>query len=187
MAPWSASRRSCANGCASRSAVSGSPVRRSSTRRASRPPRRAASGATTGGKKVLGRKRHLLVDTTGLILRIHVHPADEQDRDSGLDLLVGADREFPCIEQLWADGAYQGEFEDWVETTLGWRVTIVSAQPEQVGFAVQPRRWVVERSFAHLGRYRRLAKDFEHLVECVVAHIFTASIHIMLKRLAAAA
>ena len=126
------------------------------------------------------------MDTTGLILRVHVHPADEQDRDSGLDLLVGADQEFPCIEQLWADGAYQGEFEDWVETTLGWRVTIVSAPPDHVGFAVQPRRWVVERTFAHLGRYRRLAKDFEHLVACVIAHILTASIHLMLKRLVAA-
>jgi putative transposase len=93
-----------------------------------------------GGKRITGRKRHLLVDTTGLILRVHVHPADEQDRDSGLDLLVGADHEFPCIEQLWADGADQGEFEDWVETTLGWRVSIVSAPPDQIGFAVQPRR-----------------------------------------------
>jgi transposase len=126
------------------------------------------------------------VDTTGLILRVHVHPADEQDRDSGLDLLVGADHEFPRIEQLWADGAYQGEFEDWVETTLGWHVTIVQPPTDQVGFVVQPRRWVVERTFAHLGRYRRLAKDFEHLVACVVAHILTASIHIMLKRLVAA-
>jgi putative transposase len=121
-----------------------------------------------------------------LILRVHVHPADEQDRDSGLDLLVGADHEFPRIEQLWADRAYQGEFEDWVETTLGWRVTIVQPTADQLGFAVQPRRWVVERTFAHLGRYRRLAKDFEHLVACVVAHILTASIHIMLKRLATA-
>jgi putative transposase len=135
---------------------------------------------------VQGRKRHLLVDTLGLILRVHVHPADEQDRDSGLDLLVGADQEFPRIEQLWADGAYRGEFEDWVETTLGWQVTIVRPAADQVGFAVQPRRWVVERTFAHLGRWRRLAKDFEHLIECAVAHILTASIHLMLRRLVAA-
>ena len=133
-----------------------------------------------------GRKRHLLVDTQGLILRVHVHPANEQDRDSGLDLLVGADREFPGIQHLWADGGYQGGFEDWVEATLGWRVTIVRAAPDQVGFAVQPRRWVVERTFAWLGRYRRLAKDFETLVEAAVAHILIASIHLMLKRLAAA-
>lgn len=65
----------------------------------------------------------------------------------------------------------------------GWRVTIVSAASEQVGFAVQPRRWVVERTFGWLGRYRRLAKDFETLVECVVAHILLASLHVMLKRL----
>jgi transposase len=134
---------------------------------------------------VQGRKRHLLVDTLGLILRVHVHPANEQDRDSGLDLLVGADRAFPCLGQLWADGAYQGEFEDWVATTLGWQVTIVRPAADQVGFAVQPRRWVVERTFAHLGRWRRLAKDFEHLVECAVAHILTASIHLMLKRFVA--
>jgi transposase len=116
------------------------------------------------------------VDILGLILRVHVHSANEHDRDSGLDLLVGADQEFPRIEQLWADGAYPGGFEDWVEVHLGWRVTIVSAQPEQVGFAVQPRSWVVERTLAHLARYRRLAKDFEHLVACAVAHILTASI-----------
>ena len=133
-----------------------------------------------------GRKRHLLVDTLGLILRVHVNPADEPDRDSGLDLLVGAAREFPRVEQLWADGAYQGAFEDWVETTLGWRVTIVRAAAEQVGFAVQPKRWIVERTFGWLGRYRRLAKDFEHLAECAVAHILTASIHLLLKRLAPA-
>jgi transposase len=139
-----------------------------------------------GGKRIKGRKRHLLVDTQGLLLRVHVHPADEQDRDSGLDLLVGADRAFPRIEQLWADAGYQGGFEDWVETTLGWRVTIVRPATDQVGFAVQPRRWVVERTFAHLGRYRRLAKDFEHLAECAVAHILTASIHLLLKRLAPA-
>lgn len=127
------------------------------------------------------------MDTLGLVLRVHVHPADEQDRDAGLDLLVGADRVFPRIEQVWADGGYRGAFEDEVEEHLGWRVTIVSRPPEQRGFVLQARRWVVERTFAWLGRYRRLAKDFEHLVECAEAHVLTASIHLMLKRLAAAA
>ena len=140
----------------------------------------------TRGKKINGRKRHLLVDTNGLILRVHVHPADEQDRDNGRDLLVGADHEFPCLRQLWADGGYRGGFQDWVEDHLGWRVTVVTAAPNQVGFAVQPRRWVVERTFAWLGRYRRLAKDFEELAECAAAHILTASIHLLLKRLAPA-
>ncbi len=81
------------------------------------------------------------MDTTGLILRVHVHPADEQDRDSGLELLVGADQEFPRLEQLWADGAYQGDFEDWVETTLGWRVTIVSAAPRVVSTQSSNSPW----------------------------------------------
>ena len=119
-----------------------------------------------------------------MLLRVHVHPADEQDRDGGLDLLVDADAEFPRIEHLWADRGYRGSFEDWVEATLGWRVTIVSTPPDQRGFQVQVRRWVVERTFAWLGRYRRLAKDFEELAECVVAHILIASLHLMLKRLA---
>ena len=155
MALWSGSTPCSASGCGGSSDASPSRARRSSTRRVSRRPRPAGSAATTGGKKVTGRKRHLLVDTNGLLLRVHVHPADEQDRDGGLDLLVGADSEFPRLEQLWADGAHQGGFEDWVEQHLGWRVTIVSAAPEQVGFAVQPRCWVVERTFAWLGRYRR--------------------------------
>ena len=148
--------------------------------------RRSARRCATATWESLLRYDRSAADGDGLSgkatrLRVHVHPADEQDRDSGLDLLVGADREFPRIERLWADGAYQGEFE----TTLGCRVTIVSASPDQLGCSVQPRRWVVERTFAHLGRYRRLAKDSEHLAECAVAHILTASIHLMLKRFVA--
>ena len=139
-----------------------------------------------GGKKVKGRKRHILVDTNGLILRVHVHPADIQDRDGGLDLLVGADAAFPRVQHLWADGGYRGGFEDWVEEHLGWRVTIVSSLPKQRGFQLHVRRWVVERTFGWLGRYRRLAKDFEELAECVVAHILLASMHLMLKHLAPA-
>ncbi len=73
-----------------------------------------------------------------------------------------------------------------MDTHLGWWVSIVRPSAEQVGFAVQPRRWVVERTFAWLGRYRRLAKDFEALAECAAAHILTASIHLVLKRLAPA-
>ena len=140
--------------------------------------------ASTGGKKVQGRKRQVLVDTLGLLLRAVVQPADVQDRDGGRDALVGADRQFPRIEQLWVDGAYAGAFEDWVETTLGWRVVVVRKLAEQVGFVVQPTRWIVERSLAWLSRHRRLAKDFEELVECAEAHIYLASIGLMLRRLA---
>ena len=123
------------------------------------------------------------MDTLGLILRVHVHPADEQDRDSGLDLLVGADREFPRIEQLWADGSYQGEFEDWVETTFGWRVTIVSAAPDQLGFAVQPKRWIVERTFAWLGTSRRLLVRWERHLSVYRGFFALAVAVVCLRRL----
>jgi putative transposase len=85
------------------------------------------------------------------------------------------------------DGAYAGQFEDWVQAHLGWRVVVVHKLAEQVGFAVLPKRWIVERSLAWLGRHRRLAKDFEHLSECAEAHLLIASFSLMLKRLVPAA
>lgn len=141
------------------------------------------SAASTGGKLVRGRKRHILVDTLGLLLRALVTPADVQDRDGGLDLLVGADREFPRLELVWVDGAYAGEFEDWVQTHLGWRVVVVRKLAEQVGFVLLPVRWRVERPLAWFGRNRRLAKDYEELAECSEAHLYLASISLLLKRL----
>lgn len=137
-------------------------------------------------KKVKGRKRHVLTDTLGLLLRVHVGTADEPDGDGGLDLLVGAQREFPGVEQLWADGAYQGGFLDWVNTVLGWRVVISTKLAGQHGFVPQPQRWVIERTFGWFGRWRRLAKDFEHLPECAEAHLLLASSGLMLNRLARA-
>jgi transposase len=137
-----------------------------------------------GGKLLTGRKRHILVDTLGLLLRALVTPADLQDRDAGLDLLVGADREFPRLELLWVDGAYAGAFEDWVETVLGWRVVVVAKLRQQVGFLVLPVRWRVARTLAWLCRNRRLAKDYEHLAACSEAHSYIAAISLLLKRLA---
>ena len=108
-----------------------------------------------GGKELTGRKRHILVDTLGLLLRPLVAAADIQDRDGGMDLLIGADREFPRIELVWVDGAYSGEFEDWVHTHLGWRGIVVRKLAEQVGFVLLPVRWRVERTLAWLGRHLR--------------------------------
>ena len=112
-----------------------------------------------------------------------MQPADIQDRDAGLDLLVGADHEFPRLELLWVDGAYAGAFEDWVETVLGWRAVVVCKLRQQVGFILLPVRWRVERTLAWLCRNRRLAKDYEHLAECAEAHLYIASISLLLKRL----
>jgi len=108
------------------------------------------------GKKIKGRKRHVLVDTDGRGLVLEPHPASIQDRDGGSDLLKVSRALFPFIEKLFADSAYAGEK---VAAATLIAVEIVRAKPDQVGFAVQPRRWVVERFFAWIGRNRRLAKS----------------------------
>lgn len=101
-------------------------------------------------------------------------------------LLAAVARHFPRVAKLWADGAYAGWFEDWCAATLGWAVEIPRHAKEQRGFAVLPRRWVVERSIAWLTANRRLAKDFEELPECAEAHLHLASITLLLNRLAPA-
>ncbi len=133
----------------------------------------------------MGRKRHLLVDTEGLVVRVVVLPADIQDRDGAQDLCHVAAPVCPRLEQIWADQAYAGFLVDWIREEYGWRLEIVSKPPDQVGFTVQPRRWVVERTFAWLGTYRRLSKDYEELPDSSEAWIYAASIQLMLHRLAA--
>src|SRR6476469_912386 len=108
------------------------------------------------GKKINGRKRHALVDTEGRGLMIEPHPASIQDRDGGGPLLQASRRLFPFIERVFADGGYAGER---VATATRIIVEIVNKHPNQVGFTVLPRRWVVERFFAWIGRNRRLAKN----------------------------
>ena len=112
-------------------------------------------------KKTKGRKRHALVDTDGRALLLQVSAADVQDRDGAVTLLRTSRRWFPFIERVFADTAYAGER---VANATRIFVEIVRKLPDQVGFAVLPRRWVVERFFAWLGRNRRLAKDFEGTV-----------------------
>ena len=137
-----------------------------------------------------GRKRHLLVDTNGLVLKAVVHAADVQDRDGGRLVLhaLGFCQEqpspFPRLRHLWADGGYAGRFVDWVRQRFGWTLTIVRRSPEQRGFAALPRRWVVERTFGWFGGFRRLSKDFEFLVESSEAMLYVAMSHLMLRRLA---
>ena len=138
------------------------------------------------GKKVKGRKRHILVDTVGHLLKVVVHTADIQDRD-GAKLLLQA---LPPMLRLrllkiWADGGYRGALIDWCQQTLMARLEIVSPPPAQQGFAVLPRRWVVERTFAWLGNYRRLSKDYEENLSASVGMIYLASIHTLLKCLTA--
>ena len=135
------------------------------------------------GKHVNGRKRHLLVDTLGLLLLVVVHAVDIQDRDGAklvLAKLSPATKE--RLRRLWADGGYAGALIDWVREHLDAILEIVAKDPKQSGFRVLPRRWVVERTFAWFGRYRRLSKDYEQLTKSSEAMIYLAAIHTMLKR-----
>ena len=139
------------------------------------------------GKKVKGKKRHILVDTLGLLLSVVVHPADVQDRDGAIPLLRAARRLFPFVEVIFADGGYRGEAtrRPWPGTGR-WQLEIVS-RGDAEGFVPLPKRWIVERTFAWLGRCRRLAKDFENLAVNALAFLCLAMIRLMLRRLAAKA
>ncbi len=136
------------------------------------------------GKKIAGRKRHALVDTDGRGLVLEAHPADIQDRDGGAALLSVSRGSFPFIEKVFADSGYAGETV--AKATL-IAVEIVRKSPDQIGFAVQPRRWVVERFFAWINRNRRLAKDFEATIESARAFLYAASIMMLVRRIARAA
>jgi len=136
------------------------------------------------GKKIKGRKRNVLVDTDGRGLVLEPHPASIQDRDGGSGLLKASRALFPFIEKVFAGSAYAGEK---VANATHIAVEIVRAKADQVGFAVQPRRWVVERFFAWIGRNRRLAKDFEATIESARAFLYAASIMLLVRRLARAA
>ena len=151
--------------------------------------RTTESGGPKGydaGKKVDGRKRHILVDTLGLLLVLVVHTADIQDRD-GLALVCRRlRRRYPWLRLIFADGGYRGETAACAAAREGLRLTIVTRDPGTRGFAVLPRRWVVERTFAWLGRNRRLAKDFETTITSAVTMAYLASLQLLLRRLARA-
>jgi putative transposase len=161
------------------------------------------------GKQVKGRKRHLLVDTEGFVLRAIVHPATSMDRDGVKLLLSGAiGTHFPRLRHVWLDAGYTGagKGKDWMEQTVGWSAEIVAhpprykkvwapndIPPEQIdwskygwrppGFRVLPRRWVVERTFAWQGQNRRFSKDYERLCTTSETLIYVAMIRLMLRRL----
>jgi transposase len=136
------------------------------------------------GKKINGRKRHAMVDTDGRGLKLQVHPASVQDRDGAIPLLQASRQLYPFIERAFADSAYAAER---VANATRIIVEIVRKQAGQIGFAVHPRRWVVERFFAWLGRNRRLAKDFEATIPSVTAFLYAASVMLLTRRIARSA
>jgi putative transposase len=136
------------------------------------------------GKKVNGRKRHIAVDTGGRLVAIVVRAACDPDGEAGIHVARQAQRKAPTIRKSWVDAAYRGHFVVVVRSELGWDVEVVGAPKAPGEFVVQPRRWVVERTFAWLGKYRRLSKDYEERVETSQTWICLAMAHILLRRIA---
>jgi putative transposase len=141
-------------------------------------------------KQVSGRKRHIIVDTLGLLLLVIVHSASIQDAAGGKATLQSlfdhikhsVHNRWCRLKLIWADGGYASSV-DWVKQNLGWKLEVVKRPKDAKGFAVLPRRWVVERTFGWLGRYRRLSRDFEHQVSSSEAMVYAASIRRMLRLL----
>jgi putative transposase len=114
-------------------------------------------------------------------VHVGVHGAGCQDRDGGRWVVAEAAPRLPRVRHLWADGGYRGRFVTWVQEHAGWTVEVVRRPDDAVGFEVLPRRWVVERTFAWIGRCRRLSKDYEELTGVSEAFVYLAMIHLMLR------
>jgi putative transposase len=132
---------------------------------------------------VNGRKRHVVVDTMGLLLNVHVHEASISEQWGATRVLAPLLGRFPRLRLVRADAGYEGGLGCWLERVTGLRLEVVHKPPGQKGFAVLPKRWVVERTFAWLGRWRRLSKDHEVLPQSEEALIRLARTALMLRRL----
>lgn len=146
------------------------------------------SGGLSGydaGKKIKGRKRHILTDTEGHLVHALIHTADIQDRDGAPEVLKTVRHRFPWLRHVFADGGYAGpKLRDALRKVGDWTLEIVKRSDYAKGFEILPRRWVVERTFAWLNRNRRLAKDFEKTLESATTWLFIASVQFFTRRLA---
>jgi transposase len=137
------------------------------------------------GKKIKGRKRHIVTDTEGHLVGVVVHEADVQDRDGAALVLKGIRYLYPWLRYIFADGGYAGDKLRETLRRLGdWSIEIVKRADDAKGFVLVKRRWVVERTLAWIGRCRRLAKDFEASIESAVAWILVANIKLLTRKLA---
>ena len=136
------------------------------------------------GKKVQGRKRHIAVDTIGLLLTVLVTAASVQDRDAAKPLLWNLRKAFPSVKLAWADGGYAGKLVTWAKTALKLTVEIVRRPDDLHTFQVLPRRWVVERTLAWITRHRRTVRDYERLPAHHETYIYWSMIIVMTRRLA---
>lgn len=131
------------------------------------------------GKKIKGRKRHLLTDTQGCVIDVQVHAANIQDRDGAKQLLKHASKEITTVEKIFADGGYAGTLIAWVEHTYGITLEIVKRN-ELHTFVVLPKRWIIERTNAWISKARRLAKDYEKKIQTQESMIYVRMIQLML-------
>jgi transposase len=137
------------------------------------------------GKRIKGRKRHIVTDTHGFLLAAQVHPANIQDPHGAVPLLRALRQSFPDLTHVFADRIYRGpQLQQAVAPCGPWTIQIVERPPGVKGFRLLPRRWVVERSFAWFGRSRRLAKDFEATTASATAWLFLANLRLLSRRLA---
>jgi putative transposase len=146
------------------------------------------SGGVRGfdaGKLIKGRKRHVLVDTLGLVLVVGVHGAEIQDRDGARLVFTKLHEHFSRLKRVWADAGYAGpKLGEWVHSLFIWILEIVKRIDDVQRFEVQPKRWIVERPFGWLNRSCRLSKDYERLTGTGEAWIYAAMTRLMLHRLA---
>lgn len=139
------------------------------------------------GKRIYGRKRHIVTDTDGLLLAVHVHPANVQDVHGAVPLLERLRQRFPKLRHLFADRVYRGpQLAGAVSHCGPWTIEIVKRPHGVKGFQLLPRRWVVERTFAWFGRCRRLARDFEGSTATELAWLLVAHLRLLTRRLARA-
>jgi putative transposase len=135
-----------------------------------------------GGKKVAGRKRHLLVDTLGLVWGLAVLPAAPTDWDGAVEVFKRVGKGLPRLARVWADSAYRAEtLAEWIKANARWVLDVVAKRPGQTTFEVQKWRWIVERTFGWFGRYRRLSKDYEHSLRSSEVWIYIAMVHRMAR------
>ena len=146
----------------------------------------AATRGFDAGKKVNGRKRHVVVDTIGLLLLVMVSTASVQDRDGARPVLAAMSTAYPAVTLIWADGGYAGKLVAWAKTAARIVLEIVKKSEGQRGFEVLPRRWVVERTLSWITGCRRLDRDYERLPETSEAMVKWAMIGVMTRRLAPA-
>ena len=146
-------------------------------------PESSQESGFDGGKLIKGRKRHIVVDTMGCIIIVLVHAANIYDGKAARQILISLFCITTTIKKIWADGTYRGELIEWAKDELGCKIEVVKKKKNSAGFHVLPRRWVVERTFAWLGRARRLSKDYERKPASSAGHVYIASIRLMLRKI----